>query len=426
MGRMRPPLEWVIATALAVAIAVAMTMAPGAAGAWSAVGSGTGGAAATYVAAAPAPTASLGGGSVTVRWSPGTLGEVYTVRRFDPSGSPAVPSGSCATTVAGSTCIESPAPAGTWSYAVRGSVAAWDGPEGPRSSPVSSSTTDVSPPTVQTVAVGLGDGSATGWIRPSGSFRVFVAAADDSGQGSSGVVAVTADISSLTNAAGVIALSPGGPWWAGGEWFGWRSDPFTSSAALIEGTEPAFTVSATDGAGNVGSRGGRSTVDTTPPSAWDVQAANGGTSGRADTGDQVILTFSEPISSGSLLTGWTGQAPAVVTVRVTDGGATGNDVLTIWDATNTTQVALGSVNLARSDYVSASVTFGSSSIPSTMSLSGSTVTVTFGPASSASRTTAGSSGATMIWTPSALVTDRAGNPCSTSTRSEGGARDREF
>lgn len=297
--------------------------------------------------------------------------------------------------------------------------------QGPTGAPLIVGGADTAAPSIPAVAVGLAEGASSGWIRPSGSYRVFASASDGEDPSASGLASVRADVSAIAGTSSIIDLVTGGPWSLGGETFTWRSSPLTAAGALVEGTERSFTVTATDAVGNATSRGGKATVDTTAPTGSDIQILAGGTVGRADAGDRVVFTFSEPVDAASLLAGWSGSGAATVTVRITDGG-TGNDVLTVWDAANLTPVALGSVNLDRSDYVSASVPFGVSSAPSTMALSGATVTVTLGAANPSSRTVGGSGAGTMIWSPSSTATDRAGNTCSTATRSESGQRDREF
>lgn len=410
----------VIVAALAFASAATLRSA----GAWTALGVGAGAAGAGSVAAAPAPTATLSAGAVAVRWSPIAIADTYRVQRFDTLGSPATPVGTCASPTASTSCVESPAPTGTWTYAVRGGRARWSGAQGPTGAPVVVAAPDTVPPVVASAALGLATGASSGWVRSSGSYRVF-ASASDTGGGASGVASIRADVSAVTGVSALIDLASGGPWWIGGESFGWRSAPFTAASGLIDGVEKPFSVTATDGAGNVGSRGGTVVVDNGPPSTLDVQTTSGATAGKAESGDRVIFTFSEPIDAGSLAAGWTGQAPLPVTVRITDGGS-GADVLTVWDAANTTQTAIGSVNLDRSDYVTATVLFGSSASPSTMAVSGQTVTVTLGPPNLASRIVAGTGAGSMVWTPSVAVTDRAGNPCTSATRTESGSRDREF
>jgi hypothetical protein len=102
----------------------------------------------------------------------------------------------------------------------------------------------------------------------------------------------------------------------------------------------------------------------------------------------------------------------------------GNDQVLIFNSTNTTQLPLGSINLGRTDYVTANLTFGATGTTSKMTMSGNAITVTLGTQSAAG-TTAATTG-TMTWTPSATAYDRAANPCSTTVDTESGTVDRDF
>jgi hypothetical protein len=164
-------------------------------------------------------------------------------------------------------------------------------------------------------------------------------------------------------------------------------------------------------------------VDNTVPSASDVQTTNGGSIvGRAQIGDTITYTFSESMDPTSFLAGWTGASTNVV-VRLNNGGAI-NDTVAVYDSTNASQLPLGSVDLGRTDYTSSNRTFGASGTPSTMVMSGATITITLGTQSGAAATAGGTG--TMIWTPSTTPTDRAGTACSASAPSESGAADKEF
>ena len=158
-------------------------------------------------------------------------------------------------------------------------------------------------------------------------------------------------------------------------------------------------------------------VDNTAPTGLDVQSTNasGGTAAKPESGDTLTYTFSEPMRPGSILAGWLGAATPVV-VRFTNGNP---DVITVYDSTNTTQLALGSVTSGKK-YVTANTTFTGSSLV----LSGSAVTLTLGTPSGATATANGSS--TLQWTTSTLATDLAGNPLTAATVLETGAADLEF
>ncbi|MFL5896509.1 MAG: beta strand repeat-containing protein [Thermoleophilaceae bacterium] len=176
------------------------------------------------------------------------------------------------------------------------------------------------------------------------------------------------------------------------------------ATTLSEGT---YTAQATqqDAAGNTGtSTAVTFTVDTTAPTASDFTTTNktNATAGTLEKGDSFTLTFSEQMSPGSIQSGWTGSIQNVV-VRLTD--AASNDVLTVYDITNATQVNLGSVALG-GNYTSSSTTFGLSNGPSTMLQSGAAITITLGGGASGTLNVAASA---PVWTPSTAATDLAGN-----------------
>ena len=61
-------------------------------------------------------------------------------------------------------------------------------------------------------------------------------------------------------------------------------------------------------------------IDNTHPTATSVNAANGGTAGRIDSGDTLTFTWSEPMAPASILSGWSGGAQPI-RIRVDDAGA---------------------------------------------------------------------------------------------------------
>ena len=114
------------------------------------------------------------------------------------------------------------------------------------------------------------------------------------------------------------------------------------------------------------------TIDNTAPGATDVQAVNGGSSTvKPDRGDTVTLTYSEPADTCSVVAGWDGSPATNVIAQLADNGVA-NDALTVWNAANTAQLPLGSVNLgpAIGDHTSGGATFGATGTPSTMTKSG--------------------------------------------------------
>ena len=274
-------------------------------------------------------------------------------------------------------------------------------------------------PNVTAALIQKTTGGSAGYVKQAGTFWAY-ASVTDVGSPAVGVSTVTADVSSLRTGTTAAALTTtGGPWTVNGVTYDYRSASITATTPLAEGSK-AFSITATDANANATTQNGFSaTLDNTVPTASDIQTANGGaTAGKAEAGDAATFTFSEPMDPNRILATWTG-ASTTVTVRLTNGGG-GNDTLTIWNSANTTQLPLGSVNLGRTDYVTANRTFTTSS----MVMSGSAITITLGTPSGAVGTAAGTG--TMVWTPSTTAWDRASNAISAATRNETGGADAEF
>jgi hypothetical protein len=268
------------------------------------------------------------------------------------------------------------------------------------------------------------EGGTPGYIRQGGGFRVY-ANVSDAGNPATGVASVTGNVSSVAAGQSAAPLSAGA-FTVLGSSYGFGSGALTANASLAGGTY-TYSVTSTDGAGNGRTQSGISVVvDNTVPSGSDAQTANhGSTVGRPEIGDTITLTYTEPIDPSSIVSGWSGLAATSVVVHVDDKVPTAgnNDALTVYDAANTAQLPLGSVNLGANNYVGANRTFGATGTPSTIAQSGSSFVVTLGTASGT--TTTGSS-STMIWTPAAGATDRAGNRSTTTNVTESGAGDRDF
>jgi hypothetical protein len=293
---------------------------------------------------------------------------------------------------------------------------------------------DFTPPAITAAAIGKTVGGATGFIKQGGTYYVYANVAADTGNPASGLATVKANVETVAAGQTAVALVAG-TYTAGGISYNYRSAPLTAATVLGEGTK-AFTVTATDNAGNAKTFPASVTVDNTAPKATDVQTANGGTTvGRPEEKDSITFTFSEPIEPESILAGWNGSATNVV-VRMVDNGllglATGNDELIVNNAANTAALPLGIVNMGGGEYVTSllggalggSIYFGATGTPSSMTMTGNTVTITFGTYSAESilvgRATAGTAGS-MIWTPVATPYDRAANAMSTTPVTQSGA-----
>lgn len=281
--------------------------------------------------------------------------------------------------------------------------------------------TDFRAPSSSARAIGKTAGGATGQIKKGGTYYVY-ANVSDTGNPASGISTVTANVSAITSGSTAVALVAGS-YSAGGVSYNYRSASLTAGSSLAAGSY-SYSLTLTDVAGNAQTESGFAvTVDNTAPAGSDVQSANGSTTaGLAQAGDTISFTYSKQIDPNSILAGWSGAATNVV-LRL-NNGTSGNDTVTVFNAANSTQLPLGSVNLGRADYCSANLTFGATGTASSMTMSGNTVTIVLGTQSAAA-TTAGATG-TMVWTPSATATDLAGNAASTTAVNESGAADREF
>jgi hypothetical protein len=295
---------------------------------------------------------------------------------------------------------------------------------------------DFRAPTVAASAGGKTQGGATGFVKKGGTYFVYANVAD-SGNPASGISSVSANLTGLTAGATSVALSPGS-FSAGGQSYNYRSAEQTAGPGLGEGSAP-YSITTTDKASNSAATNWSTTIDNTAPLGSNLQATNtsGGTVGKAEQGDTLTLTYSEPIEPGSILSGWNGGATNVV-VRVTTGialigGLLGqNEGLQVFDATNTTALPLGAVDL-KQQYVaktlallSGTMTFGASpGTPSTMSISGGVVTIVLGAHAGNNALTVTTPG-TMAWGPSTTPYDRAANAVSAATANESGSADVEF
>jgi signal peptidase I len=256
-------------------------------------------------------------------------------------------------------------------------------------------------------------GYLTGAVRPSSTYHVY-ANVTDTGNPPSGTATVRSDVSAITSGATAAGLSSGSVT-VGGSTYNFSSTALTAGAPT--GTK-SYTVTLTDTAGNSRTRTGYSVnVDGTAPTATNVDTTNrtGGTVGKPETGDSIVLTYSEQIDPYSIASGWTGAGQSV-TVRMAKSGST--NLITVLTAGGAT-LPLGTVSTPAA-YTSGTVDFTGS----TMTQSAAVVTLTLGSPSTTPTTVATSN--TLSWTPSATAYDAAGNPAATTARAEQGASDIDF
>ena len=406
---------------------------------------------ASSVAAAPDWTAPSASRSVIARSSGGDVGAIsqgdgyYVYAEVTDSGNPpsgvagasadvgavtagqtaaALSVGPCPCTVGGLSynrrspllSADNPLADGAKSYSITSSDSA--SPVNTRSDSGFSVTADSTPPAISAAVVQKSTGGAGAYIKQGASYYVYANVTD-----ATGVASVSADTGSFDTGETAAPLSAGS-WTVDGMTYSHRSALLTANATIAAGSY-GFAITAADTLAQAATRSTDAVqVDNTAPTATDVQAANAAaTPGRAEEDDTLTYTFSEPIEPSTILAGWTGAATDVV-VRIADAT---NDTLTVADSANTAQLPLGSLDLGRADYVDALCGFGRTPKKSRMTLGGTSVTIVFGLRFSGPpcSTIAAATG-TMTWTPSASVTDRAGNAMATTVRTETGTADKEF
>lgn len=326
---------------------------------WTSTHSGNPAAAAADVLPqAATPTVSAMGNEVTLDFvraatAQGRPVTSYLVKRYETSLAE-LPSGFLECTWPLSSelqCADSGVPYGTWYYTVTAAIGAseWLGAQSAKSSSI---LVDTTAPIVTSTVIAKELGYLAGSIKQAGRYYLY-AKLEETG---SGVQSVTADLSTITSGATSVILAAGS-YSANGVVYNYRSTLLDATAALTGGnTSKTYTITSTDELGNQQAQGSFGvSVDNTVPAATDVQTSDGGgAAGRAQSGDRVTFTFSEPIDPQSVLPGWTGTSTSV-TVRLIDGGCTlllicSDDSLQIYNASNTAPLPLGTVDLNRADY----------------------------------------------------------------------------
>ena len=268
-----------------------------------------------------------------------------------------------------------------------------------------SAVSDFLAPSASASTIGKSQGGLDGTIRPGGTYYVYASVAD-SGNPASGIASVKADVSAITSGQTAVSLSAtGGPFAVDGVSYNYRSAQLTASSSLSAGAK-TYKLTLADAAGNTEVQ--EFSVSVVANTAFKASAFStddkAGTEGRPEKGDTVAFTFDKAPDPYSIASGWNGAGTKAVTVSITNDGE--EDNLSVGD-TN-----IGSVEL-KGDYTSSTATFSGSS----MTLSGSVVTVVLGTASGSVKTDTGKSKA--AWTPTSSLFDLVGNACSTSSVSSG-------
>jgi hypothetical protein len=363
-------------------------------------------------------------GSTTLTTLPGTLSG--TIASFVTGNTVTwrLDNASTGTVLAGS-IVPSPVPAsGSSSASVTIPNGTADGPHtlyaigsGGTSTASATFTVDTLPPVIGAAVIQKSAGGSVGAIRPGATYRVYASITD----AGSAVSTASANVTNVTTGTTAAALTAGS-WTLQGVTYNYRSAVLTAAGGLTNGVK-TFSITATDSNAHTATTGGFTvTVDNARPSASSLTTTNkaGGTVGKAETGDSITFTYSEPMDPSTILAGWDGTSSASVTLRLLNANGGGGDRVQVWDATNTTQLDLGTVRLGSTGYTSTTITFTSS----TMTVSGNAFTIVLGTPSAASTLAVVTSNTK--WTPSTNATDLAGNACQNAASNEAGAPDPEF
>src|SRR5581483_934206 len=190
-----------------------------------------------------------------------------------------------------------------------------------------------------------------------------------------------------------------------------------TASALGENSYTA-QASQTDAALNTGSSSTNTfTVDTAAPTVSSVSLSNGGgTAGRLDDGDTIVITFSEQMSVSSFCSTWSGDTSNQsingnnqVTVTLSDGGGS-SDSVTVSSSTCTFN--FGSISLGSTGYVTGGSRSysGNGSSASTIAWNASQRKLTITVGNNGTGGTIGTvASSTATYNPSSSITDSAGN-----------------
>jgi hypothetical protein len=388
-------------TALGAAI-IALVVVQVAVAAWSVSSSGNGKAKALSMPTGAAPTTSVTYPNIAVSWSAVTVGgsavTSYTVRRYTEAGVLQTIAAACSGAITATTCTESSVPVGRWRYTTQPVKAGWTGTESATSvtAEIAAAPTGVSCTNCTTFG-------ATKYINIAGKASVSLQVTLGASSLSTDTVHLTLTDSALTTVTATTQAATAGA--------GTVTFTGVDTSSLVDGNITAtawVTANTSDSSPNTTTTLVR---DTVAPTAIDIVGNNGGVAKTIDVGDTLVYTFSEPIDPASIQAGWSGASTTV------------NPSIVAGD-TITAAPALGSVSTGTAGYVISGNTVACNT--TTMVMSGSTITLNLNNCQLASKLKVGKATETFAWTPSASVTDQAGNPMSTMLRSEVGGPKANF
>jgi hypothetical protein len=391
-------------TLLCVALA-ALAAVRVAAAAWSISSSGNGAAKALSMPAGSAPTKSVSYPNIALSWSAVSVGgaavDSYTVRRYTEAGVLQSIASACSGAIAATTCTENSVPVGRWQYTTQPVKGGWTGAESAKSvtAEIAAAPTGVSCTNCTTFG-------STKYINNAGKLAVNLQVTLAASSLSTDTVHLTLTDSASTTVTATTQAATAGA--------GTVTFTALNTSSLVDGNITATAWVTTNTADSSANTTATLVRDVVAPTASDIFGTNGGgTAKKIDTagGDTLVYTFSEPMDPASIQAGWSGASTTV------NPSIVGGDTITA-------AAALGVVSTGAAGYVQTGFTVTCST--TTMVMSGGTITLNLNNCLPTSRLKIGTATQTFAWTPSALATDQAGNPMSTTVANEVGGPKANF
>ena len=381
------------------AAGAALVVAGAATAAWSlSSSSGNGKGMALTMPTGSAPTKAVSAPNIAVSWGAVTVGGSavtgYTVRRYTEAGVLQTITAGCSGSIATTTCTENAVPVGRWQYTTLPVKGGWTGAESAKSATaeIAAAPTGISCTNCTTFGSTMYINNAG---RLSVSLQVSLAATSLASDTvhltltDGAATTVTATTQAATAGAGTVTFAG------------------ISTSTLVDGNVTATTWLTTNTADSSPNTTAALVRDVVSPTATDIFGTNGVTARKIDStgGDTLVYTFSEPMDPASIQSGWSGASTTV------NPSIAAGDTITVVPA-------LGSVSTGSAGYVITGNTVTCST--TTMVMSASTITLGLNNCVLATKLKTATPTETFAWTPSASATDQAGNPMTTTVRSEVG------
>ena len=315
----------------AVVLAAALGTTSAVFASWGSSGSGGATAGSTAVPAPAAPAVSVAGRTASLSWPavtmPGAVAVTgYTVRRIT-DGQAAVVIAACSGTA--TSCFDSAVPVGTSQYTITAQYGSWTGAPSPTTGATAATPVLTLPSSASSLPANLTGTLANALPGAALSFRLDNATSGTVLSGTPAIVAATASTA-------VSVVLPAG---------------------TAAGSHTVYAIAGSEQAG--------ASVSVATSGAPSALTWVSNTDGRARAGDEIRVTYTQPLDLATLApSDPDGNVNVVVTIT-NNGAASGNDVLTV-TASGGATLAFGTIDLGSKSFVSSTNTFGASGTASTL------------------------------------------------------------